>query len=107
MMQVHTHRNYQNPVDGTPEGGIALAPGIKISWQNGPLGRDEDRKEPSGAFVETVIAIAKERLEFYQSTRFASPYNARAITALEDALASLNARTQEREVREVEGTHVE
>lgn len=106
MIQTYAHHNASDE-SGNPAGGHATATGIDITWQNGPLGRGTERKEPNGAFVETVIAIAKERLEFYQASKFASPYNARAITSLEDALAVLNARTLEREVRDVEGTHAE
>lgn len=53
-----------------PTSGYASGEGISISWQNGPLGRGKDRKTPNGAFVETVIDIAKNRLEFYQLTEF-------------------------------------
>lgn len=106
MIQNHTHNN-RSDANGNPAGGSAIATGITIAWQDGPLGRGTERNEPNGAFVETVIAIAKERLEFYQASRFTSPYNARAINALETALSTLNARTQEREVRAVEGTHAE
>ena len=82
--------------------------GLKIRWQDGPLGRGDDRRAPNGAFVETVIAAAKSRLEFYQTVcagRFACQANADAIEHLAEALLVLDARTQEREARAVEGTH--
>ena len=56
---------------GRPAGGTSFGPGFCVSWQNGPLGRGEGRIPPNGAFVETLIAVAKGRLEFYQSTQFA------------------------------------
>ena len=91
--------------DGNPTGGYASGTGISITWQNGPLGRDEERKEPNGAFVEDVLEICAERLRFYQSSKFRSRENALAITKIEEAILWLNKRTQEREARGVEGTH--
>jgi len=102
----------ENDVDdkGNPTGGIVRGVGMAIDWQNGPLGRGADRQEPNGAFVETVIAAAKQRIEFYQSPngvpgRFNCRENAMAITKLDEALMWLNKRTQDREARDVEGTH--
>jgi hypothetical protein len=96
-----------NEVDdeGRPAGGWAMAEGIQIEWQNGPLGRGEDRMEPNGAFVETVIAIALQRIEFYNEGPFRCRENSLAITKLEEALLWLNARTARREDQGVEGTH--
>ncbi len=94
--------------DGNPAGGMTAGVGIKIDWQNGPLGRDADRKEPNGAFVEGVIAAAIDRMKFYQSAsdgRFRCRENALVLTKLEEALHWCDHRTQEREARKVEGTH--
>jgi|SRR3990167_3536089 len=91
-----------------PTGGFVLGTGIDIKWQDGPLGRDTDRKEPNGAFVETIISAAVQRIEFYQTAangKFKCRENAIAITKLEEALLWLNKRTQDREERKVEGTH--
>jgi hypothetical protein len=105
-MQQTIHSHQFTDANGAPEGGQTFAPGLSIAWQRGPLGRDENRKEPNGCFVETVIAAALDRLEFYQRSKFASSeYNATAITHLNDALAALQARTAAREARKVEGTH--
>jgi hypothetical protein len=93
---------------GNPAGGHTQGIGIDIRWQDGPLGRGADRKEPNGAFVEDVIRAAIGRLQFYQSAsgrRFACRENAIAITKLEEALMWLEKRTRDREQREVEGTH--
>lgn len=94
-------------VDGNPSGGESNGVGITIRWQNGPLGRGDDRKEPNGAFVEGVIAAAIGRLEFYQKSKFKCRENALAITKLEEALHWLDHRTAHREARGVEGTHTE
>lgn len=93
--------------DGNPAGGVISGNGMTISWQNGPLGRGESRRLPNGAFVEDVINAAISRIEFYQSSKFASEYNAEALDHLRKAVAALNRRTTDREQRAVEGTHAE
>ena len=95
--------------NGNPSGGATGGTGISIEWQDGPLGRGADRREPNGAFVEGVIAAAIDRLQFYQTAsggKFACRENALAITKLEEALHWLNHRTAAREARGVEGTHI-
>ena len=90
-----------------PAGGQTTGVGISITWQNGPLGRGPDRREPNGAFVEGVIAAAIDRLEWYQSSKFSCRENALAITKLQEALHWLDWRTRRRELSGIEGTHVE
>lgn len=92
---------------GRPAGGSVVGEGIAIRWQNGPLGRvdDPDRGEPNGAFVETVIRAAKQRIEYYQGAGFACDENASAIEHLEAALVFLSARTKRRVDAGTEGTH--
>lgn len=91
--------------NGAPSGGATYGRGFAISWQNGPLGRGDDRKEPNGAFVEDVIMAAIDRIDYYQRSPFRSDYNGRARYHLARALAALNERTADREKRDVEGTH--
>jgi len=91
--------------DKNPEGGASSGRGFAISWQKGPLGLNEERSEPNGAFVETIIAAAKDRLEYYQQSKFNCWQNQEAIAHLTSALFVLNSRTEEREARGVEGTH--
>lgn len=97
--------NNTSDAEGNPTGGMVEGTGLQIIWQNGPLGRGEDRVEPNGAFVETVISAARQRLDFYQQSKFECAENARAIAYLDEALAILQERTRNREEREVEGTH--
>ena len=107
MLDKFTATNSVNS-DGNPTGGSVTGTGLLISWQDGPLGRAADRQIPNGAFVETVIAAAKQRIEFYQEAnkgKFKCRENATAITKLDEALMWLNKRTQDREARQVEGTH--
>ena len=94
--------------EGNPAGGFVSGVGLEIDWQDGPLGRDELRVKPNGAFVETIISAAKQRIEWYQTVserKFTCRENAMAITKLDEALMWLEARTNNREARKVEGTH--
>lgn len=104
MLSVPACQNFRDSND-CPAGGSVCGVGLKIDWQNGPLGRDEERILPNGAFVETVIYAALQRIEEYQKTKFNCRENALAITKLEEALHWLNARTNRREVAKTEGTH--
>lgn len=107
MLDSFAAENFEDR-DGNPAGGYVKGIGLAIEWQDGPLGRGEERRHPNGAFVETVIAAVVQRIEFYQRTadrRFACRENALAITHLEEALHWLQARTAKREARGVEGTH--
>lgn len=104
MQQEFLAENH-NDENGNPAGGYVSSTGIHITWQDGPLGRGEDRVEPNGAFVETVIAAAKQRIEYYNETQFRCRENSMAITKLDEALHWLHHRTANRENRNVEGTH--
>jgi len=99
--------NHWDDQAGNPAGGCTDGTGFTISWQNGPMGRGEDRKAPNGAFVEDVIGACVDRIEYYQSSQFACDENQDAITHLQAALNSLRCRTEGRERRGVEGTHQE
>jgi hypothetical protein len=103
-MRQKIEQKHELDEDGNPAGGVTSGTGIYIEWQNGPLGRGENRKEPNGAFVEGIILAAIGRLQFYQ-TKFACRENALAITKLEEALMWLEERTRGREERAVEGTN--
>ncbi len=95
-------------VHDLPAGGSVEGTGLSIQWQNGPLGTGDERKEPNGAFVETVIAAAKQRIEWYQEVndgKFACNENDTAIDYLKCALSVLDQRTKDRQSRGVEGTH--
>lgn len=97
--------NHQKDLEGRPAGGTTTGMGISIAWQDGPLGRGEERQKPNGAFVEGVIQAAIGRLRFYQGTEFQCRENAIAITKLEEGLLWCQARTQRRERAGVEGTY--
>lgn len=105
MITTITQNHWTDEETGAPSGGATYGDGFAISWQNGALGRGEDRKQPNGAFVENVIKAAAGRLEYYQSSKFACEENESALRYLNLALMSLNSRTLAREIRAVEGTH--
>ena len=104
-MQQQFAAENNNDDNGNPAGGYVRGVGLSIAWQNGPLGRGEDRQPPNGAFVETVIAAALQRIEYYQASKFACRENALAVTKLQEALFWLRERTERRERQNVEGTH--
>ena len=91
--------------NGNPTGGSSQSTGITVFWQDGPLMVDGVRVDPTGGFVETLIAIAMDRIEFYQDSKFNCPENEAALGYLQRAMASLERRTADREARQVEGTH--
>ena len=95
-----------NDENDNPAGGTTEAIGLSIRWQNGPIPRNtRSIPTPNGAFVETVIRAALDRLQYYQKSKFNCRENSLAITKLEEALLWLGHRTANREARGVEGTH--
>lgn len=105
MKQGFTSHHWTDLPGGNPAGGCTTGNGFTISWQNGPLGRGDDRKEPNGAFVEDVIDAAADRIRYYQQGKFNCRDNAEALEHLEAAIECLQRRTKDRESRAVEGTH--
>lgn len=108
--------NNLNNVDthGNPAGGyfsVRTETGYELMhgrWQDGPLGRGEDRGKPNGIFVETMMAITRDRIQFYESAaggRFSCAENQEALEHIDAAMAALNRRTERRESEGVEGTH--
>lgn len=72
-----------------------------ILFQNGPI------KEVgvNGVTQEALLAIVIDRLQSFQKGPFASKFNEEAKYHAKMALNALQARTQERIARQVEGTH--
>ena len=58
-----------------PAGGWVQGKGFQIQWQDGPLGRGDERKEPNGASPEDVVTSVIQRMEFYQTSRLSCPEN--------------------------------
>jgi hypothetical protein len=88
--------------NGNPAGGATRSTGILIDWQNGPLGRGDERKEPNGAFVEGVIQAAIGRPFNFQTA------SNKKLACRETPSRSLKKlmwcekRTRDREEREAE-----
>ena len=95
-----TAQHHQD-ADGNPAGGYAYAKGISIVWQQGPL----EGREQNGAFVETLLGICRDRIHYFQSTKFACAENEATMEAIDQAIAHMKARTADRQHRGVEGTH--
>ena len=72
-----------------------------VQFQKGPL------KEAglNGVMNEDLIVMVIDRLEAFQESPFKCRENAVAITKLQEALMWLRKRTEDREERNVEGTH--
>ena len=58
----------------------------------------------NGITNEMLIAIVIDRLEGFQAGKYACSHNKAALESLKDALAFLELRTKERQIRGVEGT---
>ena len=107
-LNVQSSLRATNLMDGeNPTGGEVHGTGLDIAWQNGPRGQEgtDELAAPNGAFVEDAIWAALQRLEFFQTSKYADDANAVAVSHLHQALQALNARRQERAKRGVEGKH--
>lgn len=90
-----------------PSGGYVHGPGVCVVWQHGPRGADGTGKlnPPNGAFVEDLLVIARERLAFFQASKFADAENQAAMDHIGQALSALGRRAKQRHLRGVLGTH--
>lgn len=104
-MRQDIQNNFVWDDNGNPSGGSSSSVGLKIDWQDGPLGNPIDESKINGAFVEGVLQAALGRLQFYQQSKFNCRENSLAITKIEEALHWLDHRTADRKRRGVEGTY--
>ena len=99
--------NYSSLEEELPLGGSAQGSGIRIHWEDEPLGLGKDKKVPTGALVEDVINVCMRRIEFYQRTKFACSENATAIKHLKSAISiQKNQTTKRRERSRIEGFQI-
>jgi hypothetical protein len=75
---------------------------MEIYWQDGVIPPGESQ---NGAFVEDVLEAARQRLLFFNSTKFRCRENSIAITKIEEALQWLDWRTRNRLGQGVENTY--
>lgn len=100
-------RNYTDENDN-PAGGYAHGPGMCIAWQDGPRERHPatgDLRPANGAFVEDALVAARQRLVFFQHSKFACEKNAEAMRHIDAAITALWDRALERESRGVLGSN--
>jgi len=98
-----TARNYEDE-NGNPAGGYAHGVGMTIAWQDGPRAKIGGVLGPAtGAFVEDALVAAKQRLQFFQDSKYAHPANAAAIVLIDQAIGALHERATERASRGVLG----
>ena len=108
--------------DDDDDGGRKVHHRFLINWQDGPVKRimktvdagtdresitlaAENMEDVNGAFVEDVLQVVAERLQFYQSSDFACSENAESLRHVELAISVLNARNDDRLRRGVLGKH--
>lgn len=72
-----------------------------LKFQHGPIGE----VGVNGITNEVLLAIVIDRLEGFQSSKWACMENQVALDKCKDALNQLEQRTQKRTARGVEGTH--
>ena len=89
-------------VETVDENGDTTVPMI-IDWQDGIVGDDGQ----TGVFIEDVLEAARQRLQFFQGSKFRCRENAIALTHIETALAWLDFRTRGRLVQGVENSYDE
>jgi hypothetical protein len=75
---------------------------LDILFQDGPVPENGE----NGVTLEALLAICKDRLEYFQSGKFPCKENAVALEHIEGALKSLKARTRNRLDRGVEGKEI-
>ncbi len=94
-------------VDGNPTSGYAHGVGMCIAWQDGPRGKNPDGTlgPATGAFVEDALVAAKQRLEFFQRSKYACEENQSAIDSIAFAIDHLARRAGKRAERGVLGQH--
>ncbi len=76
----------------------------RITFQNGPI--NVDGNGINGVQNEDLLAIVIDRLEGFQSGKYACQENAIALSQCKAALETLQSRTKARAALGVEGTHV-
>jgi len=74
---------------------------LEVIFQDGPI----KESGVNGVMDENLLAIVIDRLKGFQSGKYASDFNQRAMELIEAGLKQLKERTAERESRGVEGTH--
>jgi hypothetical protein len=76
-----------------PMGGFADGLGFTISWQRGQLKFNENKQAlPNGAFVYDIVAVARDRVKFFQESKYKNEDYKKALKLLTKALEYLKVR---------------
>lgn len=92
-----------NPITNTSFDPEDKGQTMLILFQNGTI----PEVGVNGITIEALLAIGIDRLEGFQSGKFACADNERALYHMREALSNLQIRTKNRVARGVEGKHVE
>lgn len=98
---VYTLSYLAQDLDWSSSASVARQHEIKL--QKGPIA--PDGQGTNGWTIEALLAIAIDQIECFQRSKFKNEYNTHTLGHLYNALESLSARTRDRELRGVEGTH--
>ena len=74
----------------------------EIPFQKGPRNEEDSQH---GVIDSDLLEIVRDRLKAFQAGPFASEYNEKALTHIEEALMWLNRRVEDRIERNVLGTY--
>ncbi len=102
--------------DGTPDGGSAVCfvpcgtnklEVLRLNWQQGALvdAATKQERPQNGIFLATLVRVVVDRLEYYQSTKFACSENATALDYFRKGLELLEKRADRRSKEGTLGTH--
>lgn len=93
--------NHEYRISVRAEGSRPSPPETLLTFQNGPLLVAGN----NGISVESLLAVVIDRLEGFQSGKFACESNQAALDSTRSALHALLSRREDRQRREVLGTH--
>lgn len=92
---------FYTDTDGNPAGGLTSGPGFEIDWQNGTVNAADDI---NGANVVDILEAVRQRMEFFNESKFRCRQNSLAITHIEEAMHWCQARITDRKNRGVLST---
>jgi len=95
---------YKVPTFKVTNEGMTDGDGIDIVFCKGNK-EDESVLRQEGVFTETLIQVAKKYLESVNVGQMATRETSMVITKLDEALMWISKRTEDRKLREVQGTY--
>lgn len=95
---------YNVPTYKITDNGIEDGAGIQIIFCKGNK-EDSSMLRQEGVFSETLIQVVKQYLESVNKDKMATRETSMAITKLDEALMWMDKRSNDRKLREVQGTY--